>query len=224
MQAEGLEAVFECLYPGAAAYSWVINETLLSLPTPIGIEITNPTTEAPSRLIFQTTSLYNNSRVQCRVLIEVGRGVFESILSNNVTLQIQGSLTLESVWFNSHRVASDNITISWAPPFSLNLTTAEPDIQYCVDVYVAGGDDHLQSVCDITDTYYTFTAGDPDQLFIFTVTPRSNVEGSLNGTASQPVFGYFCQGEAKVVVMLLLTLMKCCIILYKCTESIVTQC
>ena len=90
------------------------------------------------------------------------------------------------------------ITISWLPPFSLNLTTAEPDIQYCVDVYnvTGGGDDHLQSVCDITDTYYTFTASDPDQLFIFTVTPRSNVEGSLNGTTSQPVQGYVLGGTS----------------------------
>ena len=89
-----------------------------------------------------------------------------------------------------------NVTLSWDPPFSLNLTTAEPDIQYCVDVYnvTGGGDDHLQSVCDITDTYYTFTASDPDQLFNFTVTPRSNVEGSLNGTTSQPVQGYILGG------------------------------
>ena len=88
-------------------------------------------------------------------------------------------------------LTTPSLTISWAPPFSLNLTTAEPDIQYCVDVYnvTGGGDDHLQSVCDITDTYYTFTASDPDQLFNFTVTPRSNVEGSLNGTTSQPVQG-----------------------------------
>ena len=94
-------------------------------------------------------------------------------------------------------VTTNSITISWDPPFSLNLTTAEPDIQYCVDVYnvTGGGDDHLQSVCDITDTYYTFTASDPDQLFIFTVTPRSNVEGSLNGTTSQPVQGYIIGGK-----------------------------
>ena len=99
--------------------------------------------------------------------------------------------------FLFEQLSSTTIAISWDPPFSLNLTTAEPDIQYCVDVYnvTGGGDDHLQSVCDITDTYYTFTASDPDQLFNFTVTPRSNVEGSLNGTTSQPVQGRFCKGE-----------------------------
>ena len=93
--------------------------------------------------------------------------------------------------FPFDRLSNTTITISRDTPFSLNLTTAEPDIQYCVDVYnvTGGGDDHLQSVCDITDTYYTFTASDPDQLFNFTVTPRSNVEGSLNGTTSQPVQG-----------------------------------
>ena len=103
---------------------------------------------------------------------------------------------VSNVHFAVDMSSRTTITISWTPPFSLNLTTAEPDIQYCVDVYnvTGGGDDHLQSVCDITDTYYTFTASDPDQLFNFTVTPRSNVEGSLNGTTSQPVQGSLIEG------------------------------
>ena len=114
----------------------------------------------------------------------------------NVMLHTSGPLPLVTSLLLNQSSCS-NITISWDPPFSLNLTTAEPDIQYCVDVYNAtgGGDDHLQSVCDIIDTYYTFTASDPDQLFTFTVTPRSNVEGSLNGTTSQPVQGYVVQGK-----------------------------
>lgn len=66
-----------------------------------------------------------------------------------------------------------------------------------MDVYnvTGGGADLLESVCDITDTSYTFSASDPDQLFNFTVTPKSNVEGSLNGTTSQPVQGYLSQSE-----------------------------
>ena len=108
---------------------------------------------------------------------------------------------VSDLYFLLEQSSNTTITISWAPPFSLNLTTAEPDIQYCVDVYnvTGGGDDHLQSMCDITDTYCTFTASDPDQLFNFTVTPRSNVEGSLNGTTSQPVQGSVVGGILKLL-------------------------
>ena len=50
----------------------------------------------------------------------------------------------------------------------------------------------VESKCDITETSYTFTPDNlsPDHLFNFTVTPRSNVPGSLNGTTSEPVRGY----------------------------------
>ena len=69
------------------------------------------------------------------------------------------------------------ISISWKAPFSLDLTTAEPDIQYCVDVYNVTEGDLVESRCDITETSYTFTPDNPspDHLFNFTVTPRSNV-------------------------------------------------
>ena len=81
------------------------------------------------------------------------------------------------------------LTISWSAPFSLDLTATEPDIQYCVEVYnVTGGRNHRQdSVYGITVTQYTYTAPDPTGVYTFTVTPRSNIEGSLNGTISQPV-------------------------------------
>ena len=95
-------------------------------------------------------------------------------------------------------MSCDSIFITWKAPFSLNLTTAEPDIQYCVDVYnVTEGEDHVVSSCDITETSYTFTPDNPspDYLFNFTVTPRSNVQGSLNGTTSEPVRGYVIGSE-----------------------------
>ena len=95
-------------------------------------------------------------------------------------------------------ISASAISISWEAPFSLDLTTAEPDIQYCVDVYNATGERGaiVESSCDITETSYTFTPDNlsPDHLFNFTVTPRSNVRGSLNGTRSQPVRGYVIGG------------------------------
>ena len=77
--------------------------------------------------------------------------------------------------------SSTNITITWDAPFSLNLTTAEPDIQYCVDVYDSASGVLLHSECGIIEERYTYSPSNP-YLYMFTVTPRSNVDGALNGT------------------------------------------
>ena len=73
-------------------------------------------------------------------------------------------------------------------PYSLNLTKAEPDIVYCVDVYDVTDDkmrNHLISNCTIVDEKFTIKVDNPDptKLFLFVITPRSNVEGAMNGTA-----------------------------------------
>ena len=76
-------------------------------------------------------------------------------------------------------------TLSWVAPFSLDLTNIDPDVVYCVDVYniTCGGRDLVSSDCHVTDTNYTaFSDG---YLYVYIVTPRSNVEGAGNGTRSQ---------------------------------------
>ena len=74
--------------------------------------------------------------------------------------------------------------ISWEPPFSLDLTDVDPDIVYCVDVYniTCGGRDLVSSDCSVTDTNYTSLSD--GYLYEYIVTPRSNVEGAENGTAT----------------------------------------
>ena len=79
----------------------------------------------------------------------------------------------------------------WKPPFSLNLTTAEPDIVYCVDIFNIVAEEqekeYLITNCSVFESRYYFTVDNPDprDLFQFTITPRSNVEGARNGTPSQ---------------------------------------
>ena len=83
-------------------------------------------------------------------------------------------------------------TLSWTEPFSLDLTNVEPDIVYCVDVYniTCGGRELLISDCDVTETSYTCDVIAPDgYIYEYIVTPRSNVEGAVNGTPSQPLRG-----------------------------------
>ena len=88
--------------------------------------------------------------------------------------------------------SNNTITIAWAPPFSLNLTTAEPDIQYCVDVYNTSVATRLiSSECNITSTSYVYFPENPspDDVYNFKIIPLSNVPGALNGTESE-VQGY----------------------------------
>ena len=102
-------------------------------------------------------------------------------------------MSVQKLAFDTNSTTSTLILITWEAPFSLNLTTAEPDVQYCVNVYnVTEGEELVESRCDITETNYIYTPDNPspDHLFNFTVTPRSNVPGSLNGTRIEPVQGY----------------------------------
>ena len=87
LQAEGLEAVFECLYPGAT-FSWFLNEIIL-LDLPPNIDANPPSADSPASLIIPARPEYNNTVVQCEALIRHGERL-EFILSDNATLIIQG--------------------------------------------------------------------------------------------------------------------------------------
>ena len=74
--------------------------------------------------------------------------------------------------------------ITWVAPFSLNLTNADPNIVYCVEVYnITCGRSLLISECDVMETSYTNDVLLPGYIYEYTVTPRSNVEGATNGTS-----------------------------------------
>ena len=94
-----------------------------------------------------------------------------------------------------------SIIVTWEPPFSMNLTHAEPDVVYCVDIFNATSNQSQQvddlklliSDCSVLDTQYTYTQNDPDPTNAFEVkiTPRSNVEGARNGTPSENIPAFF---------------------------------
>ena len=160
--------------------------------------------DSPAKLTILATPQYNNTVVQCEALVREGVGSFRSVLSSNTSLRVQGKYLfyggghsycghlcytqgpfsdVSNLRFLFDQSSNTVITISWDPPFSLNLTTAEPDIQYCVDVYDSA-DTLVESVCGVTEEHYSFSPNNPNPtcLYRFTVTPRSNVEGALNGT------------------------------------------
>ena len=88
-----------------------------------------------------------------------------------------------------------SIALSWEAPFSLNLTSSEPDVVYCVDIYnitddgLRGAVHVLLSDCNVLNTYFIYSSNNPNPRdnFQFIITPRSNVPGARNGTPSQPI-------------------------------------
>ncbi len=72
------------------------------------------------------------------------------------------------------------ISLTWTPPFSLNITNVPLDITgYCVGVV-----NSTSSQCDITDTQYNYTVSPgstPCDTYTFTVTPFNRVG---NGTSA----------------------------------------
>lgn len=75
------------------------------------------------------------------------------------------------------------MTYTWTPPFSENLTTADPDIIYCVEVSNSNGTLFID--CSVTKPKYTVVLGNytNEQLNI-KVTPRSNLIGAIAGQGS----------------------------------------
>ena len=107
------------------------------------------------------------------------------------------------IWFISRSILSgllddisdlmiENSVIRWKPPFSLDLSEVEIDIIYCVDIYniTCDAKELAVSDCNVTSANYNSNAIVPDGYFYeFIITPRSNVEGAVNGTPSQPFIG-----------------------------------
>ena len=73
----------------------------------------------------------------------------------------------------------------WEQPFSLNLTNADPDVVYIIDIYrlntTCFDHQHLKHSEIVFQPYFEFIQ--PPFPYEVIVTPRSNVEGARNGTS-----------------------------------------
>jgi hypothetical protein len=78
-------------------------------------------------------------------------------------------------------------TISWSPPFSLDLTDIEPDIIYCVEVYniTCGERDLIINDCNVTEPSYTSDDRLNGYIYEYIITPSSSVSKTRNGTPYQ---------------------------------------
>ncbi len=92
IQAEGLEAVFECLYPGALSHSWEINGMYPADDAfPPDVTRTSPSGNTPARQSIPSTGQYNNTVVQCRAVLDVG-GDAQFVQTCDALLLVQGIL------------------------------------------------------------------------------------------------------------------------------------
>lgn len=87
---------------------------------------------------------------------------------------------------NFERVTGSNkLEYVWEPPYSLDLTAVDPDIVYCLDVVrvTCQVREYITSDCGITGHNYTANSLlDLADLYEATITPRSNITASSNGT------------------------------------------
>ena len=182
VQAEGLEAVFECQYPGAISYSWEMNEFPLDNLSP-----------DPTKLTVQASVKYNNTVFQCIASVRL-RGYYEHYRSRNASLIVHSKfdiylIEMISELFSKHLgihlrldMAANILTLSWS---AFNFTS---DVNYCVDYQI---DRHILSECvNQTQYYFPYINYTICDRFSFTVTPT---EGGRRGTSSQPEpsFGFF---------------------------------
>ncbi len=105
-------------------------------------------------------------------------------------LPVVGSLTATPIPLDSI------ISLTWIPPFSLDIPSADPDITgYCVGVVNSTSLFTIDSQCGITDAQYNYTVSPrstPCDNYTFTVTPV-NIVG--NGKSASVIQGLFPSGE-----------------------------
>ncbi len=81
---------------------------------------------------------------------------------------------LSGVGFLTKTISNTTLTLTWAPPFTLDIIGIYPDIAgYCVDVVNAASLAALHSECNITRNQFTYTIPPKSQCYgiLFSVTP-----------------------------------------------------
>ena len=81
-------------------------------------------------------------------------------------------------------ITSNEVRVTWEAPFSLDLTDVDPDIIYCIQMIniTCGEGSILFNNCTILDNELYLPDYSQHYAYDFIITPRSNVEGALNGT------------------------------------------
>ena len=99
--------------------------------------------------------------------------------------------------------SSTSITISWSPPFTLDVTGVDPDIWYSVLIYNVTDENNPTAILcthctNITETHYTFNPDYPSpcHAYNFTVIPFN---GAGKGNSSLNVTGYTLESKISCI-------------------------
>ena len=159
----GERAIFCCQHCTANFINWYLNETLIpssNLPEGIYINYIFPddalslTCGGVYSLIIADVVAYNTTIIQCEANIDGG----PNEASNTALLLTQGhSCCMTDVCHGKYVIDTfphagqlgqvtnlrrnfslgnlEFVVYEWDPPFSLNVTNADPDVAYCVHIY-----------------------------------------------------------------------------------------
>lgn len=81
-----------------------------------------------------------------------------------------------------------NASVTWRSPYSLNISDAEPDISYCINVtnITCGGTETVINNCNVKRPYYNNSSIlNQADLFEIVVTPSSNIKGAVPGNETK---------------------------------------
>ena len=84
-----------------------------------------------------------------------------------------------------------SICVTWIPPFTLNLTHIDPDLQYLVQVVNVSDSVAIPCIeCPLNETEYEFTVANPDPCDTFEFSVAAKNKAGI-GNTSAPVIGHF---------------------------------
>ena len=97
---------------------------------------------------------------------------------------------LSAVGDLSATALDSTISLTWNPPFTLDITAIDPDITYRVDVINSTSSQVIHSQGGITITQYNYTTSlSPERracdIFKFTITPVNRVGNGDNSSISK---------------------------------------
>jgi hypothetical protein len=96
--------------------------------------------------------------------------------------------------------ASNFISLTWIPPFTLDITDVEPDISgYCIDVINSTTSSTLYSLCGINETIFSYPTPADSWCIVYTVYPASVVGNGTKATTTK-----YLTSEDKTIFLMLI--------------------
>ena len=138
---------------------------------------------------------YNGTTITCRAPGEeedtvslLIQGSYNNIIIRRITLTHNVSGLLSAVGSLNITASDSTLSLTWEPPFSLDITNVDPDITgYCVGVINSTSSVTLHSECGINTTMFTYPLSDGSihcTVVLFNIVPHNIVGPGDSATKS----------------------------------------